>query len=68
MADITAPAPQAVRLADYRPPAFLVDEVELTFELEPLATVVRSLQRLRRNRPGELVLDGMHRYLIKRRA
>ena len=58
MADITAPAPQAVRLADYRPPAFLVDEVELTFELEPLATVVRSLQRLRRNRPGELVLDG----------
>ncbi len=58
IADITSPAPQAVRLADYRPPVFLVDEVELTFELEPAATIVRAVQRLRRQGPGDLVLDG----------
>jgi aminopeptidase N len=58
MADTTSPAPQAVRLEDYRPPVFLVDEVELTFELGPEATIVRAVQRLRRNQPGDLVLDG----------
>ena len=58
IADITSPAPQAVRLADYRSPVFLIDEVELTFELEPAATIVRAVQRLRRQGPGDLVLDG----------
>ena len=28
-----APPPQPTRLADYRPPAFLVDTVELEFDL-----------------------------------
>ncbi|HMU49947.1 MAG TPA: aminopeptidase N [Geminicoccaceae bacterium] len=56
--DITSPAPQAVRLADYRPPVFLVEEVELTFQLEPEATIVRAVQRLRRQDSGDLVLDG----------
>ncbi|HZD26488.1 MAG TPA: aminopeptidase N, partial [Alphaproteobacteria bacterium] len=42
--------PQTIRLADYRPPAFLVDSIELTFDLDPEATRVRAESRLRRNR------------------
>ncbi len=52
--------PQPVRLADYKPPAFLVDEVNLEFNLEPAATRVKARLAIRRN--GEhkepLVLDG----------
>ncbi|MFN8073781.1 MAG: M1 family aminopeptidase, partial [Kineosporiaceae bacterium] len=58
MADLDAAAPQPVRLADYRPPAFSTELVELTFELDAHATVVRSRQHLRRQGPGDLVLDG----------
>ncbi len=51
-----------VRLADYRPPAFLVDHVALTFELDPAETVVRTRLVLRRNPAAEadapLRLDG----------
>ncbi|HET9148099.1 MAG TPA: M1 family aminopeptidase, partial [Acetobacteraceae bacterium] len=42
------PAAEA-RLADYRPPAFLVDTVDLIFDLEPAATRVRASLALRRN-------------------
>ena len=28
--------PPPIRLADYRPPAFLIDEVALDFDLEPI--------------------------------
>ena len=53
--------PVAIRLADYRPPAFLVDEVDLAFSLDPAATRVRSKLTIRRN--GEhaepLTLDGV---------
>ena len=42
-------APVAVRREDYRPPAFLVDSVNLHFDLDPSATVVRSRLTLRRN-------------------
>jgi len=38
-----------VRLADYAPPAFLVDEVELRFDLDEAATHVMSRMTLRRN-------------------
>src|SRR3989344_4901610 len=52
--------PQPIRLADYRPPAFLVDTIELDFDLKPSATRVRAKLALRRN--GEhaepLVLNG----------
>jgi aminopeptidase N len=48
----------AVRLADYTKPAFLVDEVSLDFDLAPDATTVRARLKLRRNAPGELELDG----------
>ena len=41
--------PQAIRLADYRPPAFLVDEVRLTFDLQPNATRVKAKLQVRRN-------------------
>ncbi|MDO9223906.1 MAG: aminopeptidase N, partial [Caulobacter sp.] len=52
--------PQPVRLAEYRPPAYLIDEVFLDFALEPAATRVKARLTVRRN--GEhaepLVLDG----------
>jgi aminopeptidase N len=52
--------PQPVRLADYRPPEFLIDEATLEFRLEPRATVVEARLAVRRNgdhrRP--LRLDG----------
>ena len=45
----TAAAPQPVRLADYRPPAFLIDTVDLTFELGEAETRVKSRLAVRRN-------------------
>src|ERR1700761_780 len=52
--------PRPVQLAEYLPPAFLVDGGDLDFTLEPSATRVRSRLHLRRNGPaGEpLRLDG----------
>jgi aminopeptidase N len=55
--------PEPVRLADYRPPAFLVDTVELDFELGEEATTVRSRLAMRRNPKAAdprapLALDG----------
>ena len=46
------PAPQTILLSDYRPPAYLVDTVDLTFELDPVATIVTSRTALRRNPQG----------------
>ena len=58
----TEAAPAEIRLADYAPPAFLIDTVDLTFELGEAATVVVSRLALRRNPaapPGSpLHLDG----------
>ena len=53
--------PQPIRLADYRPPAFLVDEVELDFSLQPSATRVKARLKVRRNgdHSDPLVLDGV---------
>ena len=52
--------PQPIRLSDYRPPAFLVDEIHLDFDLRPSATRVRARLSLRRNgAAGEpLLLEG----------
>ena len=47
MAD--AATPHIVRLADYRPPEFLVDTVDLVFDLDPDATRVSSRLAVRRN-------------------
>jgi aminopeptidase N len=56
------PSPTEVRREDYRPPAFLVDTVELHFDLDPAATRVRSRLALRRNPDADptapLRLDG----------
>jgi aminopeptidase N len=55
--------PRATLRHDYRPPSFLVETVDLRFELDPKATVVRSRLVLRRN-PADgdaaapLELDG----------
>ena len=55
-------SPHETRLADYRPPAFLIDRVDLDFTLDPAATLVRSRLALRRNpaadRTTPLALDG----------
>jgi aminopeptidase N len=55
--------PQPVRLVDYRPPDFLIDAVDLVFDLGDAETRVRSRLRLRRNplaadRAAPLRLDG----------
>ena len=51
--------PREIKLADYRPPAFLIDTVDLDFQLEANHTRVKSRLAVRRN--GEhaesLVLD-----------
>ncbi len=59
-------AGMAVRRLDYRPPAYLVEAVELTFALDPASTVVTASLAFRRNpaapegggAPPPFVLDG----------
>jgi aminopeptidase N len=58
-------APPAIRRLDYRPPAFLLDTVDLSFDLHPEATRVTATLAFRRNpdahaidREAPLVLDG----------
>ncbi|WP_309605828.1 aminopeptidase N [Phenylobacterium sp.] len=41
--------PQPIRLVDYQPPGFLIDEVQLTFDLRPTATRVKARMTVRRN-------------------
>ena len=41
--------PRETRLADYQPPAFLVETVDLAFDLDEAATRVRSRLAVRRN-------------------
>ncbi len=49
----TEQTPQAVHLNDYKVPAFLIDEINLIFELQEEFTLVHSHMRLRRNRQSE---------------
>ncbi|OQX17066.1 MAG: aminopeptidase N [Desulfobulbaceae bacterium A2] len=55
--------PTSTYLANYLPPAWLVDEIELRFELNPQSTKVFSRLDLRRNpaadQDEELVLNGV---------
>jgi len=61
---------QSTRLADYRAPDWLVDEVSLVFDLHPSATRVRATVAFRRNPdragegPADLVLDGRKLALV----
>ena len=63
------PPTQPVLLSDYHPPAFLIDTVDLTFDLDPQATRVVSRLTLRRNphaSPAEpLRLNGEALTLIR---
>ncbi|BCU06929.1 aminopeptidase N [Allochromatium tepidum] len=57
--------PHPIHLKDYRPPEFLIDRVELRFELDPECTRVESRLALRRNPAatrgdGDLRLHGEH--------
>ena len=61
--------PQPVRLADYRPPAFLIDTVDLAFDLGARDTRVKSRLAIRRNpaaaeRAAALQLDGEELELV----
>ncbi len=56
--------PRATNRLDYTPPVFLVETVELAFDLAPAATIVRSRLALRRNTPGPLRLDGLALELV----
>ncbi|MFD1191242.1 aminopeptidase N [Phenylobacterium conjunctum] len=52
--------PQPIRLSDYRPPAYLIDTVHLTFDLAPNTTRVKARLTIRRNgdHAEPLVLNG----------
>ena len=53
--------PQTIYLKDYTPPAFLIDSVDLDFDIQTGGTVVTATLAMRRNPavPGQpLVLDG----------
>ncbi|MEA1014133.1 aminopeptidase N [Sphingosinicella sp. LY1275] len=56
-----APAvpPATIRREDYRPPAWLVPEIALEFDLAAKRTIVKATLTVERNQPGEpLRLDG----------
>jgi aminopeptidase N len=42
-------APQVIRRADYAPPAFWIDSVDLSFDLDPAKTRVLNKMKIRRN-------------------
>jgi aminopeptidase N len=61
---------QTIYLKDYRPPAYLVDVVDLHVELDPVRTRVRSRLEIRANPaltgpPGDLLLDGRQLTLLQ---
>ena len=54
-------SPQTIYRKDYTPPSYLVDTVELGFDLDPAQTVVANRVKLRHNpdsKSRELVLHG----------
>ncbi len=63
-----APTHLSIHRRDYAPPAFLIDRVDLNFDLGASETRVRSRLAMRRNpaRPGggPLVLDGRKLALV----
>ena len=56
--DVTPPQP--VRLADYLPPPFLIDTVDLVFELAADETRVRSRLGIRRNPAVSVPVAALH--------
>ncbi|HZQ60776.1 MAG TPA: aminopeptidase N [Casimicrobiaceae bacterium] len=65
-------APRAVRRLEYRPPAFLVDTIDLSLELDPHTTKVQATLAFRRNPQADprdagapLVLDGENQRQVR---
>lgn len=62
--------PKTIYLKDYEPPAFLIDETQLRFELWETHTIVRSTLQIRRNQydgmteNASLRLDGVELELL----
>src|SRR5436189_944450 len=58
--------PREIKLSEYRPPAFLIETVDLDFQLEPTATRVKARLAVRRNGEHDepLVLDGVRLKLM----
>ncbi len=62
--------PRPIQLKDYRPPAYLIDKVDLDVALDPTRTLVRSRLSMRPNpeasgRREPLRLDGEHLQLAE---
>ncbi|WP_300393198.1 aminopeptidase N [Henriciella sp.] len=51
--------PVSVKLENYTPYPFAIEQAELDFSLEPEATRVRTKMMVKRLAPGALVLDGV---------
>ena len=58
-------SPRPVHLKDYRPPAYLIDKVDLSFALDPTRTRVHALLTIRPNPKATGKRSPVHR---RRRA
>ena len=63
-------APATIYLSDYLPPAYLIEEVNLQFELDPEKTKVLSQLKIKRNpaskdKSGTLILNGQDLEFVK---
>ncbi|PVX83876.1 aminopeptidase N [Paraburkholderia unamae] len=56
--------PTVIRREDYAPPAFLIDTVDLEFDLAPERTVVKSTLRVRRNPAAGQAAGAAHLELM----
>jgi aminopeptidase N len=69
VADRLDETPQSIRLADYKPPGWLVPRIDLTLSLDPTLTRVETTLHVRANpdRPdrGPLKLDGEMQRLVE---
>ena len=50
--------PVQIKLSDYAPYPFAIDQVEMVFDLAPAATKVHTKMAVRRLSEGPLQLDG----------
>ncbi|MEM7492183.1 MAG: aminopeptidase N [Pseudomonadota bacterium] len=51
--------PVQIKLSDYAPFPFAIDKVELSFDLDPSATRVKTHMKVRRVGAGDFTLDGV---------
>src|SRR4051812_47713994 len=58
------PQPKTIHLKDYTPPAFSVETVDLDVDIRDDHAMVRSRLLMKRNAPGDLVLDGEELELV----